>query len=173
MSKMTHISNTAFPAWRTPRALARNLVHEYQCGIDAAADYENAVCPIYFDEEIDGLTARWCNPSIWLNPPYNAIPQWLAKAEAEVAAGNCERVVMLVPASVGTGWFTRAYTEHEIHLFNKRIAFDLPEGSEVKRSQPGFGNCLVIIQRDGLVGVTAMRDSVTGHMLHDYTEDPA
>jgi phage N-6-adenine-methyltransferase len=167
---MTHVSNTGAGTWRTPRPLGRALVAEHGCTLDAAADELNALCDIYFSEVEDGLRQKWFGV-VWLNPPFSEIPLWLAKAEAEVKAGNCERVVMLLPCSPGTGWWTRAVLEHEVHLFNRRVKFEVPPGLDVKNSAPGFGTCLVIVQPDGLTGVTAMRDSLTGQVLHDFTED--
>jgi phage N-6-adenine-methyltransferase len=170
---MTHVSNGSNQCWRTPRKLGRQLVAEFDLKIDVAADELNALCETYFSEVEDGLNQKWF-ADVWCNPPFNQIPLWLAKAETEVRAGNCGRVVMLVPCSPGTGWWTRAVLAHEIHIFEKRIKFEPPPDADLERpSAPGFGACLVLIQKDGLVGVTAMRDSVTGAVLRDFTDEPA
>ena len=59
----------------------------------------------------------------WLNPPYGDIGAWAKKADAEAKKGA--RVVMLVPASVGSNWY-RDYIHfrHPVDFINGRIMFD-------------------------------------------------
>lgn len=189
MNTMSHISTgtDSFQAWRTPKAIAQQLIAEYDCVIDVAADAENSLCATYFDEECDALSQDWLVPagSVWCNPPYRNTGKWIKKAIYEVrVARQCNRAVFLVPASVGTLWFTDALRSTEIHLFDTRIAFDLPPMEDLtpalqlklyktnglKKDQPGGGNALLVIDREGLIGVTAIRSAKTGRVIFDMTD---
>lgn len=186
---LKHVSSASFQAWRTPKRIADALRVEYDLQLDAAADFENSVCAAFFDgsEGSNGLVEDWTLPhgGVWINPPYEDVTPWLSKAILEVYhKASCDRAVMLVPAAVGVSWFSGACRIAEVHLFDERIRFDLPpkeslskewqdklftQKGKPKRS-PGGGNALVILERDGLVGVTAMRSSKTGRMTIDFTD---
>ncbi|MGH6690259.1 MAG: DNA N-6-adenine-methyltransferase [Gammaproteobacteria bacterium] len=50
----------------------------------------------------DGLLHDWSGV-VYLNPPYGrGMPRWIEKAVSEIEAGNCERVVALIPARTDT-----------------------------------------------------------------------
>jgi len=104
--------------------------------IDLAASEDNAVCPVYFDEEYDSLgpDVSWAAVSqayhakwAWLNPPYGDIAPWVNKAAYEASRGA--HVVMLVPASVGANWWKDSVTGFAFTTFlNGRIQFVGAEG---------------------------------------------
>lgn len=192
---MSHVSSgkDSFQGWRTPAALGAALVREYECVLDAAADKDNALCPVFYDgsEGSDGLKQPWTAPGagVWCNPPYADPGAWLTKAYSEVLVeGNCERAVFLLPASVGVSWFTQACRLAEVFLFDERIRYELPPREELPeeyrhtlyrqdkagvwrpKSSPGGGNALIVIEAGGLVGVTGMRSSETGELIVDFTE---
>jgi phage N-6-adenine-methyltransferase len=60
--------------WETPQRLFDKLNQEFNFGLDAASNKENAKCPIYFslDDKMDGLKLHWhsMTGTVWLNPPY-------------------------------------------------------------------------------------------------------
>lgn len=79
-----------------------HAVHRFT--LDAAASATNARVPRYFDRAADGLAQDWGGERAWCNPPFSALPAWVAKAWDETAAwprptGPCELVVMLLPAN--------------------------------------------------------------------------
>lgn len=186
---MKHISNSSYTGWRTPKVLADAFRLEYDLVLDAAADKDNAVCPVFFDgsEGSNGLDQPWEVPfgGVWCNPPYFDPAPWLAKAYTEVLdLGRCERAVFLLPAAVGVSWFTRACRIAEVHLFDRRIRYELPPREELPeefrdtlytakgapKSSPGGGNALIIVERDGLVGITGIRSAETGRLIFDFTD---
>lgn len=191
---MAHISSTSFQGWRTPQVLAERFVKEYDCVLDAAADKDNAVCPVFYDGEdgSDGLKQPWNAPEagVWVNPPYENPAIWVIKACEEVFLNqNCARVVMLLPAAAGTRWFSRACRLGEVHLFDERIRYGLPPrealpialqdtlyrqsaktGAWVPKTSPGGGNALIIFELGRTVGITAMRSAQTGEIVQDFTE---
>lgn len=180
---MKHISSTSFQAWRTPDALFQGLNEELgPFDLDVAADAQNCKVYSFFDEDSNALSdgAKWHGTIVWCNPPYADIRPWIDKAEVEVAAGHCERVVMLVPASVGVAWFTYAARKHAVDFFDERIRFALPPIHEVPeelraklftkkgkpKTSPGGGNALIIVGTAPVEGARPVfRSARTGRLL--------
>jgi len=74
---------------------------------DLAATAQNAKAPEFFTPARNALLQKWdCRDGIaWLNPPYQHIGKWARKcADADTNGG---RILMLVPASIGSMWFYR------------------------------------------------------------------
>jgi phage N-6-adenine-methyltransferase len=91
---------------------------------DLAASAENAVCENYYDEHRDSFAHDWraLRGVLWLNPPFANIAPWAAKC-AE-SASPTTRILLLVPASVGSNWFAEHVHGKAIVLFlNPRIKF--------------------------------------------------
>ena len=53
----------------------------------------------YFTRETNGLERRWTG-RVFLNPPFDAWPTWLAKLEEEIAAGRVKKAVIVGPANI-------------------------------------------------------------------------
>lgn len=92
---------------------------------DLAASSENTAADEYFSIENDALTQSWQHQTRgwqWLNPEFNDLVPWLAKAAIESALGA--HIVVLVPAGVGANWYRdhvngKAY----VLLLNGRLKF--------------------------------------------------
>lgn len=94
--------------------------------VDVAASKDNAVCPYYYDEERNGLAQPWQVPEstsgwAWCNPPYANIGDWVEKAIYEVWQGA--NIAMLIPASVGSNWWSRAEKYCYQLFLSPRITF--------------------------------------------------
>jgi phage N-6-adenine-methyltransferase len=92
---------------------------------DLAASADNAVCADYFDEHRSAFDHDWSSLHgvIWCNPPFRDIDPWVKKAAAE--ANPRTRIVMLVPASVGSNWYADHVEPHALVLpLNPRLSFD-------------------------------------------------
>jgi len=77
--------------------------------LDPAASDDNAKCPFYYTEKENGLIQPWIG-RVFVNPPFNRkkkmyVGPWVAKAWAEVQAGNAELVCMLVPSKTDVKWW--------------------------------------------------------------------
>ncbi len=75
-------------------------------GVDLAASSENAVHEDFLCEADASLSVPWAGltaANMWLNPPFKRIKPWARKCATESAKGA--RILFLVPASVGCGWF--------------------------------------------------------------------
>lgn len=100
--------------------------------IDLAATSENRVAPVHIglDNGWNSLEANWAyavKPATigWLNPPFEDISPWAAKcAETapELRAGA--RILLLVPASIGSEWFrVHVHGKAFVHGLNPRLTF--------------------------------------------------
>ena len=95
---------------------------------DLAADATNHKAASYFTAEQDSLKQDWTRlrGNLWLNPPFCDIAPWAAKcAETchEMVMGD--RILMLVPASVGSNWFLQhVYHRALVIALNPRMSFD-------------------------------------------------
>ena len=91
--------------WGTPQFLFHTLTRtEGPFKLDAATTEDNPLgTPYFYTKKDNALEKRWRNPT-FCNPPYGRdVWKWVCKAYLESIAGN--KVVMLLPARVGTRWF--------------------------------------------------------------------
>lgn len=97
--------------WETPQDLFDKLNEKYHFDLDACATEQNAKCRRFFDKAQDGLRQSWGGYTVWCNPPYSQIVDWVRKAAHEQRNGTT--TVMLIPARTDTKWF------HE-YVYKKR-----------------------------------------------------
>lgn len=111
----------------TPEDFFGVLDQEFHFVYDLAASPENTKCQRYLTETDDSLTQDWLGllgPDSWgyLNPPYRNLRPWFEKCRQEANRGA--HVAVLVPASVGSGWF-REFVQGraEVRFLNPRLQF--------------------------------------------------
>lgn len=97
--------------WETPQDVFDRLNDKYHFDLDACATEQNAKCHRFFDKAQDGLRQSWGGYTVWCNPPYSQIVDWVRKAAHEQRNGTT--TVMLIPARTDTKWF------HE-YVYEKR-----------------------------------------------------
>ena len=91
--------------WATPWQTIRELERRFgPFDLDPACQEHTAKAPTFYTIEQDGLSKPWFG-RVFCNPPYSKPGPWCDKARQETVGGNAELVVMLLPASVDTGWF--------------------------------------------------------------------
>lgn len=112
----------------TPQAFVNECERRYgDIYRDIAASLGNAKNSFYWTQEDNALSKDW-NDALaggvgWLNPPYDNIGLWAKKADEEAQKGA--RVLMLVPASVGTNWYLDyVHFKHPVDFLNGRIHFE-------------------------------------------------
>jgi phage N-6-adenine-methyltransferase len=74
---------------------------------DLAASAANKRCDFFIDEDRDTFKVVWHKLGsglLWLNPPFASIEPWVKKCALEARHGA--KIALLVPASVGSEWFT-------------------------------------------------------------------
>lgn len=82
--------------WSTPEDLFRELDKEFNFSFDP--------CPLKSDDLTALLFKDWTG-SVFVNPPYSNIGNFMNKALLELKKGNAHTVVFLVPARTDTRWF--------------------------------------------------------------------
>lgn len=120
--------------YRTPPELFAAMDSEFCFSIDVAASYENRLCDLFIEEELNALAedVDWLpDPEnglgagswAWCNPPYSDIGPWVAKAAEQSAKGV--GVVMLVMMDQSVGWYKEAIkTCQEVRLvIGGRLSF--------------------------------------------------
>jgi len=88
--------------WTTPKDLYNALNEDHAFTFDP--------CPINYT--VDALTIDW-HGSVFVNPPYSRIKEFIAKGVAEIQQNHCEKIVWLLPARTDTRWF-------HAHLYLKK-----------------------------------------------------
>ena len=53
----------------------------------------------FFTKQTDGLKKRW-HGRVFLNPPFDDWPTWVAKLDGEIAAGRVKQAVVIGPANI-------------------------------------------------------------------------
>jgi phage N-6-adenine-methyltransferase len=128
MKGLATLMSSASDEWATPWDFFDSLNYEFGFTVDAAATKENAKCSKYIALEEshhadpDALTVNWgLHETVWLNPPYSRIRDFMSKA-AEESVRNT--VVALVPARTCTRWWHDACRQaHEVRLIKGRLKF--------------------------------------------------
>lgn len=135
--------------WQTPQALFDAASRRWGTfTLDAAASGGNALCTAFFSRDgINAFTNRWWG-RVWLNPPYGReIGKWIDRAAVEVAVGNAERVVCLIPARTDTRWWQQIVKPKasEVHFLAGRVSFKQADG---KVGPAPFPSAIVVFERE-------------------------
>lgn len=140
--------------YETPRDFLAAVSKRFgRLDVDLAASCDNHKAPKYITQQEDSLSVPWAQQwpysTMWLNPPFGNIEPWAAKCRAEGArlletAPKLEphltmeaweqgctptvkrpgKIIMLVPASVGSNWFAEHVHGHALVLgIRPRIEF--------------------------------------------------
>lgn len=114
--------------WRTPPEFLTAVTRRFgpiDFDLAATTTYEVSETGSHFSPEIDALSMRWdlgvCDHPVrvaFLNPPFANIRPWAKKLDEE-----CRLLprwtLLLVPASMGSGWWRD-------HVLGKAMAFGIP-----------------------------------------------
>ena len=108
--------------WATPQEFFNSLNAEFNFTLDPCALPDNAKCSKFYTPEQNGLKQDWSNETVFCNPPYSDIKNWVEKAYNEAKRGA--KVVMLIPARTDTRYFHDfIYGQHEIRFVRGRLKF--------------------------------------------------
>lgn len=127
--RQAHLFGDRKQDWCTPDWLFAELSHLFgPFDLDAAASDENARCRRYFTKATDGLSQEWAG-RVFVNPPYDDIGPWVAKAAGEAACGRAS-VVMLLPVRTSAGWFhEHVWMKAPVLFLRKRLRFNGGHGA--------------------------------------------
>ena len=100
----------------TPDNFLRAVVKRFgPIAFDLAATAENDVAAAFFPPIADSLIQDWTcrRGTLWLNPPFGNIAPWARKCRESAATAHAfDRILLLVPASVGSRWFAQYIHGH-------------------------------------------------------------
>lgn len=112
-----------FQGWCTPPSvfeLLDSLLGPFT--LDAAASDDWHLCPNYFTEQTDGLKSDWGQHTVFINPPFDDLATWLAKAaEHQKRTGKTAAVLGL--SSTSSRWFHKAWEDALILIPDRRINY--------------------------------------------------
>lgn len=103
--------------------------------IDLAATKENRVCSAYFGPDHhnsllrDSFEVDWRKylsrtGIAWLNPPFGDIGPWAERCSVTKLLSR-QRILFLVPASVGSEWFAKSvFKKSGVYAVRPRLSFD-------------------------------------------------
>lgn len=117
------------------------LNERFRFTLDPCSTKENHLCDKYYTKEENGLCKSWKVETVFVNPPYSKIKQWVEKCYKEYET-NGTTVVMLIPSRTDTRYFHKfIYHKAEIEFIKGRLHF-----SNSKNSAP-FPSMIVIYQQ--------------------------
>lgn len=128
MKRWEHLWTSKSDEWSTPRDLFEDLDAKFKFGLDAAASERNAKHSMFLTAEVDAIEQDWGywsdGFSVWLNPPYSGVDEFVDKAIEE---SKTVVVVVLLYMRSDTQWFQRiAYGGRcsEIWTVEGRVRFE-------------------------------------------------
>ena len=110
--------------WETPQSFFNKLNKTYKFTLDPCSTSGAAKCEKYYTLEDDGLSKSWKNETVFVNPPYGKIKDWVKKAHDE-SINNGAVVVMLIPARTDTRYWHDYIMEEadSIYFVRGRLKF--------------------------------------------------
>jgi phage N-6-adenine-methyltransferase len=113
--------------WATPGWLFDALHKEFGFTLDPCCDGSNAKCSKFYTPRENGLLRDWGTETVFMNPPYSDVGDWMRKAYG--AAQEGATVVCLVPARTDTQWWHEYVMKGEVRLLRGRLKFGDAENS--------------------------------------------
>jgi DNA N-6-adenine-methyltransferase (Dam) len=82
----------------------------------------NVPATLHYTSRENGLTQPW-HGKVFCNPPYSAMPSWMAKLAREVREGHTAEAIALVPARTETRWFLTMWEADALCFWFNRLYF--------------------------------------------------
>lgn len=113
--------------WATPQWLFDALNKEFGFTLDPCSDGTNAKCAKFYTPRENGLLRDWGTETVFMNPPYSEVDEWMRKAYGAALEGAT--VVCLIPARTDTQWWHAYVMKAEIRFIKGRLKFGDSENS--------------------------------------------
>ncbi len=104
-----HIATSKNTDWETPEWILEGVrdVFGGKIMLDPCASPSSHLAVMNWHgphhESVDGLSAWWSYPNVFVNPPFGRdLPLWVDKVEEETLSGRAVEVILLTPANVDT-----------------------------------------------------------------------
>jgi len=131
--------------WETPDYFYNQLDEIFKFDLDPCANAKNTKCDLYFSKEDDGLSKHWAGHTVFVNPPFSNIAEWVKKCYEEGQRYGTT-VVMIIPSRTDTKyWHDYVMRAKEIWFCKGRVNF-LRDGVKPKAGAT-FPLCVVIFER--------------------------
>ncbi len=119
--------------WETPNYFFFLLNREFNFTLDPCASLENRKCEKFYSIEEDGLKQDWSGETVFVNPPFSHISEWVKKCFLESQKPRT-KVVMILPSRTDTRyWHDYIMKAKEIRFCKGRVNF-LLNGKKPKNS---------------------------------------
>lgn len=147
--------------WRTPDWVMGLVRSEFDLGLDACANAENAQCERYITAQDDCLLIDWGERAqgvaVWMNPPWGRdIGKYVRRAH-EQASKHSLVVVCLLPASTDTRWWhDYVMRAADVRFFRGRLHFVRSDG----HTGPCTKGCALVIFDSERAGPTQFSATV-------------
>ena len=136
--------------WVTPPELYNKLNDMFDFDLDPCTTEHNPLnTPHFYTKKENGLTKQWYG-NVFVNPPYDQIEEWLAKAQKELETGMAPKIVFLLPARTDTKWFHTFIYDYSFYKFRSHVKVWFLKGRlkfrHAKNSAP-FPSMVVIFSK--------------------------
>ena len=122
--------SSATDEWATPQSIFDKLDKKYNFTLDPCSTHSNAKCEKHYTIEEDGLSQSWAGESVFVNPPYSNISDWVRKAHYE-STENGATVALLIPSRTDTKyWHSYCMKAKEIYFVEGRLKFGGPAAAQ-------------------------------------------
>lgn len=147
---MVPISTDAEQAYRTPPFIYDHYNRQFRYILDLAADYNNTLCPYFYDAQSDALSRDWIGDLYsyhetsndptqrcggWCNPPFELGSKFAHRMRRESAKLlNFDTFTMLcLSASIGTKWYADVAPYCVTEVITPRFGYVHPDPERVAR----------------------------------------
>jgi site-specific DNA-methyltransferase (adenine-specific) len=116
--------------WETPRDLLERLYRVFNrfdldpCSPSANKRTAPVHARVHYTADDNGLVLPWFG-NVFVNPPYGReLRYWVEKGRNEVATGNAEAVIALIPARTDTTWWhDYIASQADVFFLRGRLSF--------------------------------------------------
>lgn len=163
----------------TPLDLARKLkrANGGRFDVDPASGCEpEPIGKTRFTIEDDGLKQDWFG-SVWVNPPYSDIADWMEKCNVESDRDDVNYILALVPNRTSTQWFHNHATKAGIYcVIEGRLEFEHTDGSAPFPSAIfGYGDIpddvMTVLHQEGAIYTIEENDTTDQLRFTELMED--
>lgn len=136
---MTILTSQGTVEWYTPPAIIE-LARTVLGGIDLdPASNDTAQrwiqAQTYYTADTP-LQAPWAG-RVWLNPPFDDTPAWVARLEREFMRGDVSAAILLVNSAPGYAWWEDLWRRRPVCMLRERLRFWTPEGKPGGQAKKG------------------------------------
>lgn len=108
----------------TPQNFYDKLHQIFNFTLDPCATDANHKSDKWFTIQDDGLSKSWAGYTVFCNPPYSKIKDWVKKSYEETKKDKTTIVVLLCPARTDTKyWHEYIMKAKQIHFIKGRLKF--------------------------------------------------